>query len=1041
LAQNFHYDNIKDKYSKEAIVFSNLTSSHRLVVLILALSISTVIISSLLLPTIVVILIAILIFSLLWLIRPLMMPPGAGATKVRLISLFGTFTLAGTHSLWADVVNSSAKALVSYPPVERLAPWLSKFELSTEPSSTVLVFVAIIVLIVNYFMAEKTIGGDHPVPIKKDFPEPSFQMKLKSFCSALRQHLETTDRQANWSPDYYTELEAEVEIVPLNGISGKKKIINLQSALRSDNKTQAFLILGEPGGGKSVALRKLARDMLAEVERTGRIPLYINLREWLPSKGRSNSAWTEQNPPHIQELENFVIENIKSRGDVFTEDFVDNYFRDLWQNGRLFFIFDSFDEIPELLDVSEESWLIENLSELLSRFISSNINARGVLASRMFRRPTQEFLAQKILDIRPMSEDRIRLALARYPAFTQKLQTELFRDRHDLITIARNPFLMALLGEWVNINRVLPRSQAELYTNYLNSRLSKARVKIDKCNLTIDKVLESATQIANFVFESPSYGLEAPVSVLEDELTITNAIEVIDILSYARIARVTTGDAISFAFVHRRFLEYLVTTKFLATPEDLPLDHIPTDSRGRDAMVLYAQLCDDVSAEKLAVLCWEEICKHFENPEKRLRAIHCLRFLTDAFRSRQTAVGSFADELALFIDRHVNKFDNLIQAKLCLEATGLLKDTAALPILQEAMSRPNLWLRETAFRACRHLPKLSAELQQLIDAYITNMPAYQFWHNRRTLIFSLSLSDALKKTHKIALWRKRNLVASVIGIIIGAALTPRLCITSLLGLTGIVVIDHIANPNFNDRTSGLQDKIGALTIFKLTTNYFFRAYQHVFGLSLFIAVLASQSKQLEFLISKNDAHAFSKDYADSLILTTLAFTAAFLCFDWLWMGFLKRLFKRLLGLSSAKRIKTVSVGIIAVLVFLLLSAGVTWLIEQIPSWLKDIFILITTMLIVACGGILGIFTISLYLKNWKKYKNIVITSRMERKEIAEAILSLEISHLRLALVRKLAENKTVVIGEWPANFELSMSGDISITELAKLEERWLKLDR
>ena len=207
--------------------------------------------------------IAILICAVLWLLRPLILPPGAGATKVRVLSLLGIFSLAGSHSLWGDIVNTLAKALSSDPQILHAAPWIAQVEWVTEPSITVLMFAAISVLIVNYFMVDKTIGGGHPVPLNKDFPEPSFKVKLNSFCSALRQHLETTDRQTNWSPDYYTELEVEVEITPIGGTSGKKHVVNLQTALRSERRAQAFLVLGVPGGGKSVAIRKLARDMLA----------------------------------------------------------------------------------------------------------------------------------------------------------------------------------------------------------------------------------------------------------------------------------------------------------------------------------------------------------------------------------------------------------------------------------------------------------------------------------------------------------------------------------------------------------------------------------------------------------------------------------------------------------------------------------------------------------------------------------------------------------------------------------------------------------
>lgn len=545
--------------------------------------------------------------------------------------------------------------------------------------------------------------------------------------------------------------------------------------------------------------------MLDEVGKTGRVPIYVNLREWLPKEGRRNAAWTEQSKPIIQELEFFVVDNVKARGDVFTEEFVDKYFRDLWKHGRLFFIFDSFDEIPELLDVNEESWLINALSDVLSRFVSSNPQSRGVLASRVFRRPTQAFLAQKILEIRPLSEVRMMQGLARFPAFTQDLRVSLFRDRLDLIPIARNPFLMALLGEWVNDYRTLPQTQAQLYENYLKGRLAKCASKIAQYGLTDKDVLRGATEIAWFVFESPAYGLEAPLRVIDEAGTTQAAVAIIDVLSYARIARVTHGESKSFAFVHRRFLEYLVTTRLLDQPEDLPVEHIPTDSRGRDALVLYAQLCDAASADKLAALCWSEIQAHFHDPSTRLRAIHCLRFLIDAFCSRRTAVAPFASELAEFIRLHVAQGENLVHAKICLEGTGLLSETDALPILKMAMAGNNSWLQETAFRACRHLPRLEPELEQSIASYVITMPLRQFWASRRALAFSLSLSESLKGVHRTAVLRYRNLLMTAVATPLAFAAAPFLGVL-VLGVYLEVYVALVVVSGLDELVKGSSNK-------------------------------------------------------------------------------------------------------------------------------------------------------------------------------------------------------------------------------------------
>jgi len=52
-------------------------------------------------------------------------------------------------------------------------------------------------------------------------------------------------------------------------------------------------VLGEPGYGKSTALRKLANMLLAEVYKTNKIPIYINLKDWQVDKNKISNITIE----------------------------------------------------------------------------------------------------------------------------------------------------------------------------------------------------------------------------------------------------------------------------------------------------------------------------------------------------------------------------------------------------------------------------------------------------------------------------------------------------------------------------------------------------------------------------------------------------------------------------------------------------------------------------------------------------------------------------------------------------------------------------
>ena len=73
-------------------------------------------------------------------------------------------------------------------------------------------------------------------------------------------------------------LKADVEIKRKG--KNQKKVVDLLAALKKchQNNQPIYLLIGEPGSGKSVALRKLCRELLEEVDESGKIPLYINLK-------------------------------------------------------------------------------------------------------------------------------------------------------------------------------------------------------------------------------------------------------------------------------------------------------------------------------------------------------------------------------------------------------------------------------------------------------------------------------------------------------------------------------------------------------------------------------------------------------------------------------------------------------------------------------------------------------------------------------------------------------------------------------------------
>ena len=424
--------------------------------------------------------------------------------------------------------------------------------------------------------------------------------------------------------------------------------------------------------------------------------------------------------------------------------------------GRFFFILDSFDEIPAVLDVNEGSWLIQHLSRLITEFFFSQDEGRGIVASRFYRRP-KFGVGSATFEIRPFSDMRIHEALLRSGKLRTDTIDKLFRDRTELIPVARNPFSAALIRFYAeNHGGELPSNQLEMYESYIRGRLDASAEPLGRNDLTVDQLIASATEIAWCMFREAEIGLEAPINKLARLLPNVRVEPVTEILRYASLARMSGSTTPRFSFVHRRLNEYFVARGLLNDPAGVTLQAIPTDSRYRDALALYCEVGEFEHVKDIAAFCWSEIANvqpDFATPvADRLRAVHCLRFLRDAFRTRPDAI-QFVAELAQYIDGRLRPEGDLLAAKIALEATGLLPEDEAEPILVKAVQMGNGWISETALHACRHLKRIGAKLDGGLFSYLRSIPIREFLSREREIIFSLSLSDAFRSLRRYCVFR------------------------------------------------------------------------------------------------------------------------------------------------------------------------------------------------------------------------------------------------------------------------------------------------
>lgn len=982
-----------------------------------------------------------------------------GQTKVALVSIgamlvvIGLATNSNVLEIYLEPLYSRIPALQGYPLIANL------------PLSLPLFFsFAVFLLLINWMMSKsESAMGKSVTPLDKEFPEKGYKEKLEKFAGVLLRKLENIDSETNWSSALFVPLEAEVEIKSSTKIIRRKT--DLLTAIRKDQEAKAFLIIGEPGAGKSVALRKLCKDLNSEVMETGKVPVYINLREW-----SNQSGWSRSNPPTVLEFDKFVFNNLKSDVDVYARDFLNVYYRRMVEDGRFFFVLDSFDEIPAVLDATDNSWIIDELSRVIYEFLSGAHNSRGILASRPFRRPTIKFAAQTILEIKSLSERKIVQGLRNYPRITEEIIQKFFTERRDLLQMARNPFHLALIVNFIQDNDGdFPSKRIELYKNYINKRLQSCQEVILQYNLNFDDIEQLCQQIAILMFDSDDYGFEFPIKIIKEKLVgkYTRIEKILEVLIVARIGRQSAKTDSLFSFAHRRFAEYFFVISIAETDKIISFEGIPKDNKWREILVLYAELVNSKKAKEIAVFCWDLIKEHNQRTSGiSLPLIHSVRFLRDAFRFRVDSLVSFRENLCGFICGQIVYSESLINKKIALEAIGLVDEKSISKILKEAFSQNNSWLNETAFRSCLSLRKLGNDLEESIVLYLDALPAWEFIIKIKDLLFIFRLSPIFKNVVTFAYIRIIDIFLIFIAFIALICVNPAVALVFILLIRYPIYFLKSFFKGFDlSRRSSIAHVIFNRMFLFLTYLLIFLAFESFGQLSNLINFELSNTgykiPYIEWLIlliipwyqiyfygfkyKNKTSKPLNKDKVEipnqsinkvdvikSIKITIKEeISQAFIVMRNLVFNCLRLLSNK----SNLWRIlKNIGLFLVSSIIVLGIGILIVFLIRQFSTILPTfsiLFISICFLLFLA------------YLKIYDEVKNrdFLNHSSFDRKSISEHFLKLKTSQGRFNFVRKLEISGIRPTGEWEYGVLPNVNDDRGSILLAKLEERWLNLDR
>jgi hypothetical protein len=888
----------------------------------------------------------------------------------------------------------------------------------------IILVVAIVAWSIN---RDKTIVGSTKETL---FGTEISKSEIKSFLKAMTKDLDKINSETTWSEHYYTPLDADVEIYSNRG--KKIKVKKMVDAIRRDKKTPLFMVIGEPGSGKSVSLRILASKMLQEVEKSNVLPIYIDLKYW-----NNKYDMCKDNQITGNNLFKFIKEHLGERlDDIFSSEFIEEYFQLLHKRGNLFYIFDSFDEIPELLDEDEHSELIDTYSNALDSLLESSTGTRGILASREFKSPTQKYRATTVYKIKRFDELQIDETIASYTGDKKsKISKILANENQRLFSEISNPFVLKLYVNYLRKEKKkVPKNQEVLYNYYLKDRLSTCEQRLKSARISYEELKRIAIDVSSFMLSNNRYGLEVPLKTLEEQFNQYKIEEAVNILKYAKLMRVGQSEEKRVSFVHRRFCEYYAVQRFIADPEevrDIYSEAIKNDGKYRDPLVLYCEVDDNRIVEEIAAFCWDNIrdSKNLKDihSEETMYAIRSLRFMNDAFRYKGDYIKPFRKELYKFLKGIVVEDNSILLKKIAIEALGLLDENQINEIIAHTLRLRVNWLTENILLSCRYVKKIRRESSDLLCKYFDQMTIYELVTNRKRFIFNTSISESLKGVGNHLKLKYLDLLLLIIFGMMCILISP-IFATVIIILGVLIALFEVLKKFF------MPHKIMSGYLFLKARLYLSFVYT-VTVVSQILYVLKGEAFasgiklgiDTNQVLTSNDLHIVREVFVGYplVILTILSLFLAIPLYD------LFTNFKRIVKVITKKKI----IGVIIVLPILFC---LLWVMQKLITGNGIFFIMIPFAILLV---VLGVSFIRDWWHDRKIMKELVPGTHISRQTIEEIITALIRENAQIDFLEQLQKKSVVVTGTYITDCFLSeVNGyDVAVL-LSKLEEKWMCLN-
>lgn len=560
--------------------------------------------------------------------------------------------------------------------------------------------------------------------------------RRKRFAEHIVREIDRIDNAADWTEHKYSELEAEVEAegrrrrrFGIGEQSTLRRERSLSRALRS-SRERLILLEGEPGAGKSVALRHLASVVAAAAARSRSsrsiVPLYINLKSIDRPATRAVDA---------ELIREHVLKTLNAANVRDVEEFLNDEFARGLEEGTWLFLFDSFDEIPDILSATTADTSIREYAQAIASFLTSMNACRGVVASRYFRGPGS--LGWPRFRILALSDEYRRRLIRRadLPFHVERdLIGQLELADPALAVTSRNPMFLGLMCQHMAKGNPFPENTHVVFEDYVDTRLRRDEDKILRRYGVGSVLVRDAAELAAFCMAyHPTLGLSPTRHALARAMTergyTGDPFVIFDALEFIKLARPEGGllDA-TFTFAHRRFQEYFATSVVLDSPDIVTPVRLLTDARWRETTVVLLQT---QTGERLANIV-QEVERLLERELATIEAalpsphmwvengdgvvvdetlsrqvrefpwpplsLHLLSLLQSGYQGRASAATPRLRELVGRIVFLATATGTLADRKWALEVAGISPPQILTRAIRDAFTGHSRWLSEVAYR-------------------------------------------------------------------------------------------------------------------------------------------------------------------------------------------------------------------------------------------------------------------------------------------------------------------------------------------------------